>query len=330
MDIIRVTYSGRITAGKLKRFELPPKAPGLTEEQKYRALQLQNFGLEAMMENREALDLPNLSNLHEASEPSQSRRRGAKGITSHGRSLVRDAALWLQEKYGRQHLSFLTLTIPPECLVPVVVQQWSDLTRKLRQRLQRLLLSRGLPPQLVGVVEIQEKRGRSASGLPPLHWHFVFCGRNKYESWKITPVEVKELWLDLLHAHTGVRSDAHSSVDIRRVEKDAAGYLGKYMSKGSKSCSEYDIDVLPASWYLCTTELRKTVKKLEVYFTGKAAELFYDAVQMGAVALKFSKLVTLISDAGASIHVGWYGEVASREDYWKVLMLAADCRDMVA
>lgn len=330
MDILKISYSGRVTAGNLKELDLaeytPP--PELTEDQRWMGALLHEHGLETILEHRDALDLPNLSNLHGDASAPPLRQRGSLGITSHGRDLVRSAAQYLQDTHGARNLSFLTLTIPPECLLPSLVQDWSNTSRKLRQRLQRLLQSRGLSGELVAVVEIQEKRGKSESGLPPLHWHFVFHGRMKNGAWAVTPAEYRELWLDLLHSVTGVRSEAHASCDVNRVHKSAAGYLGKYMSKGSKSCSQYDIEVLPASWYMCTSVLRKTVKKLEVYLTGKTAQRLFDFLVDNKDYLAFSKFVTITTNDGRLVPVGWYGETRDRSQYYELLQMCYDLRDV--
>jgi len=41
-------------------------------------------------------------------------RRGTKGITAHGRNMIRAGCHWLEESFGKKNLTFLTTTLPDE------------------------------------------------------------------------------------------------------------------------------------------------------------------------------------------------------------------------
>ena len=100
-------------------------------------------------------------------------RKGLKGITPQGKRMVRSCAAILEDKYGRECITFGTATLPPLLAEEIVMvcNSWSDLTRKFFQELRRLLQRRGLSTDFVYVTEIQEKRfDRWGQVYPHLHW----------------------------------------------------------------------------------------------------------------------------------------------------------------
>lgn len=191
---------------------------------------------------------------------------GLKGITGYGKKMVRSGAVLLQRRYGRGNLSFLTLTVPELSVneLGLIARSWGSLINRLMQFLQRLLESQGLPGRIVSVTELQPKRLLSGS-LGCLHVHAVFQGRHgKRSAWILKPQEVRAWWLSALGRVIGRTVSSDSVENLQRVRKNADGYLGKYMSKGSegaKKLSEmFGPEVVPGQWWNMDKGTRSWVK----------------------------------------------------------------------
>ena len=280
---------------------------------------LKTHGYEEALRLQHHLGLSSDLNSHIPPEPKSRARRGLKGLGSQGRKVVCDSALWLEEKYGCNRLSFLTLTLPTECMTERVLLDWSEICRKLTQWLRRQLEKHNLPTHVVGVVEIQEKRQAAVGDIPALHLHLVIVGRPAYGHWIIPPHRLREYWNKVLQQHAGSEIRSSAATRIERVRKSSYGYLGKYMSKGSKAVSQVNPKFLPTSWYICTLELRRTMKRLTLYVTGERARELREYLIGKDGLLRFSKLVTIIDDFGRSIPVAWYGQIRERSGYWETV-----------
>lgn len=195
-------------------------------------------------------------------------QRGAKGITVYGARLVKNGCYLLQNKYGKERLSFLTTTLPgsPE-MTTLAASGWGEITRRFMQALKEKLVREGLPPFIVSVSEVQMKRFMDTGGMP-LHLHLVFVGRPLDNApWALKKEWVNKCWktavCGVIPAMKG--ENFGPSTRVERVEKDAGGYLGKYMSKGAATVDfiiqEYPdlYEFLPKAWYNLTREMRTTV-----------------------------------------------------------------------
>ena len=222
-------------------------------------------------EGASALDLTLLNNLPEqnptGTTPPEKARYGLKGMTSEARRKVRASAYLLQERYGKERLSFVTLTVPPLGDVQSerrLGSRWHDALRYLVRRIKRLLLERELPPSLVGVCEIQVKR-YAKSGQFPLHIHLVLVGRKrKRGGWGIHYSEFRQAWADILEGIVGHSIETRYLENVKEVEKDAGNYLGKYMSKSQNEIEKVLDDgnewMLPKQWWFSTIEMKKWLK----------------------------------------------------------------------
>ena len=99
------------------------------------------------------------------------------------------------------------------------------------------------------------------------------------------------------------------------------------MSKGVKAISRFNPKYLPRCWYICTLDLRREIKRLELYVTGAQATALYDFLVGNSDFLAFSKLVSLTDELGRSIPVGWYGQVVDRRAYWGLYEFWVDYLD---
>lgn len=203
-----------------------------------------------------------------ADPPPERARRGLKGITRHGARTVRNGAFLLQQKYGRRNLTFLTCTMPsvPQTKQFEIALAWPEIVRKFGQAVKRLLVAAGLSGTFVGCTEIQGARYQKDGGMP-LHLHLVMVGRKYGKGWAIDANQWRSLWRNALVNEVDGLEDVSfaASVDCQAVKKDAAGYLGKYMSKGPGQISAMvDEDpgiavFLPATWWICSLKLRRAI-----------------------------------------------------------------------
>lgn len=181
--------------------------------------------------------------------------------------MVRNACRLMQDRSGREHLSFWTVTLPNVSKrdSETISENWADIVRVLMQRLRRRLHKAGLPAMSVAVTEVQAKRFANSDVLC-LHLHVVFQGRHKYRAWSVQPSEFDEMWASVLAPYlerTQSEYDWSASSNIQPVKRSAEGYLGKYMSKGRDDCEKYReagyTGSFPTSWYSVTNCLRRAV-----------------------------------------------------------------------
>lgn len=190
-------------------------------------------------------------------------RKGSKGLSSHGRRLLRFAAATVEKRAGSPTaLSFLTLTLPPMSNESwrAVLEGWGHIVRTFTQWLSRKLRSAGLPGHLVGCVELQTKRAE-ATGEPALHIHTVFQGRTRRSSWAVTPKQCRGAWKRAIEGQISERLEFANSENLTQVRKSAAKYLSKYMSKGTgewlSSVAPEFAELHPCSWSFTPDALKR-------------------------------------------------------------------------
>lgn len=225
-------------------------------------------------EGAASIGLSKVANSHKTSEAgAEAARKGLNGITLYGQRMVRNAAYLMQQAWGGNQLSFVTCTLPGGAAETVeAAKAWAEIVRKFTSTLKRDLEAKGLPGLIAGVTEIQPKRAARDGGCP-LHLHMVFRGAMKDYQWCLTPGRIQLLWSRaVLNTCPGFRGlNFHASCNVQRVRSSAAGYLGKYMSKGagdikaSIEANDGCIDHLPHHWYTLTNEARDLVKRNTSY-----------------------------------------------------------------
>lgn len=270
------------------------------------------------------LDSSNAPNSHSAA------RRGQNGISGHGKKLVRNGALRMERESGVRNLSFLTLTIPGigEEGAIALVDNWAEVVRVFQQKLKRRLIKCGLPGEIIGVTEVQEKR-MASSGVVALHLHLLFQGRQPYKHWALSPGEVRGMWRDTLSPYLSQFSSElywDACENLVPVKRSAVGYLGKYLSKGSKVCKEiiknYPDIVLPSCWYICTNTLRKRVYQNIAYLTSDSSPWFSDicSSQSSLNCFVFIHPVFIPMKDGSQLHIGWIGKLDP--DFLRIVKLS--------
>ena len=217
------------------------------------------------------LDLTLLRNLPLGETPPHQtparQRYGLQGMTSMARRKVRASAYLLQERYGKERLSFLTLTVPPLGDVASerrLASRWHDAVRYLLRRLKALLAQAKLPPFVVGVSEVQVARYAN-SGQFPLHLHTLFVGRRtKHGGWLIHYSALRKAWAEILEGIVGHPIETRYLENVKGVKKDAGNYLGKYMSKSQNEVDKIRADgnewMLPHQWWFSSKEMKDFLK----------------------------------------------------------------------
>ena len=270
------------------------------------------------------LGLSLLSNSHRvalgiASPPPEKAQRGSKGITALGSRTVRNAAFLLQQRYGIGRLGFYTFTLPPvdACSEYEAGREWAEIIRVFLQSVGRLLKAAGLPPSYVGCTEIQEGRYARYGGLP-LHLHVVMVGKSRSGPWVITSDQWRALWrravIGRCRSFESVSFSA--SVDTARVKKSVEGYLGKYMSKGSKILGQLIADdpglteFLPRSWWCCSMNLRRAIARRMTGGNNTASKLLTD-VRRDDSRVDYASEITVSMSDGQRVPVAVIGKLSA-------------------
>lgn len=186
-------------------------------------------------------------------------KRVNRKFTPKARRLVRNGCYLLGDK---PYLSFLTLTLPPLSVEEdfLVHSDCHRLFNVIQTKITRWLKRADLPGEIVSVREYQ-RRGA-------LHWHLVFVGRKRGQTWAISPRQFTTIWNDTLGEFIGRNIDSQASTNVQRVKRDAARYLSKYMTKQNActdDASNGDVPVearpLPSgrSWNI-SLSLRRRIK----------------------------------------------------------------------
>lgn len=185
--------------------------------------------------------------------------KGSHGLTSRGRKLILRSGACLRD--FPRCLAFWTVTLPDEALIPLLDRGlWPRFQERLRKELVRLLKAAGIPPLVLGVVEIHPRRSKAA-GRPLPHVHVVFRGkRNRWHPWAIETWRLDGVIRAAL-ATCDIRGiDLSAAGNIQAVRKDAAAYLAKYLGKGGGHCSMgAERETSPVSCWWFRTRLLKAL-----------------------------------------------------------------------
>mgnify|MGYP000514497478 CR=1 FL=1 len=193
------------------------------------------------------------------------KRYGTHGITSSGARIVRNAAYLIEREGGKHRAVFATCTVPslPMEGMRVLHENWHKVIDMYRLRMKRILADKNLSGELITVSEVQEKR-YERTGIPVLHIHSLFIGKTRSGKWAISTKDHDRIWRAVLSSVIGHGEfDSAACCNLQRVKKSAEGYIGKYMTKGSKCVRKMSADGftgwLPKQWWSCSRSLRARV-----------------------------------------------------------------------
>lgn len=246
-------------------------------------------------------------------------RQGLNGITSHGTRMVRNAAHLIEREGGRSGAVFATATVPelPLEQMAILHERWHKATEIYRLNLKRMLQKKGLSGESVSVFEIQEKRYKR-TGVPVLHIHTVFRGKTRSGQWAITPEDHDRIWVAALNAAIGTNLvDVRAACNLQRVKQSTEGYIGKYMTKGTKVVAELVSKGftrwIPKHWWACSRPLRARIDA-ETRCPHELADWLNDSADIeGSEVWLWHRDIVLEMSDGHKITIARYGRLSIRQ-----------------
>lgn len=170
----------------------------------------------------------------EFSPPPPSRKRCLSMSTSMRRN-IRNAAYMMEQDYGKDNLSFLTLTLPDLSSEDLqsCSDNWGKMVDQILKYLRKRVEKHGINFAYVYCSEIQLKRLQQR-GEYALHLHILFRGRcAKKKPWCVTPCQVRKAWAGIIRCvigHSRFCADALENLQV--IRRSAGAYIAKYLSKG--------------------------------------------------------------------------------------------------
>ena len=231
-----------------------------------------------------------LASISESSKLSQKRGGyGGKGITAYGQRVLRNGAILLERRYSRRRLGFFTATIPyvDRTALRIIRASWGRITSRFFQEISREYDRKKTEFAYYGCTEIQEKRYRATGDcVPHLHWVAPCYVSHSYEF--VTDANwLRRVWNNILYTTVARGMEGRvpsipkdgASIDAQIVKKSAGGYIGKYMSKGTKICDELNeagYEDLPKQWWFSNKLGKDLYKSSLIAIPSKVAEeIFY-------------------------------------------------------
>lgn len=207
-------------------------------------------------------------------KPSQGRKKLLSMTRNMGRNL-RNAVYLLEERYGKDQLSFLTLTLPnlSRSDLSLCCANWDVMVNTFFKWLRTKLEMSLLELEYVYCTEIQPGRLRNRGEYAP-HLHVVFRGRSRIRSpWAVTWMDCRNAWAECIRKHISSDFDTRALENIQRVKKSAARYLSKYLSKGKNLIPQGLPDDAPlvelhTQWGGMSRHLSRAIKKRMVRLSG--------------------------------------------------------------
>jgi hypothetical protein len=213
---------------------------------------------------------------------------------------------------------------------------WHEFVRQLLQILTRWLKKQGLPPLVCSVTEIQPGR-LSEHQEAYLHLHLVWPNHwARSGNWAIDVDRLRSWCSDFLQSRGLWCDGAWVNVDTQRVRKTAAGYLSKYMSKGSAEIEAFAADcgwdAVPGQWWNLTKPARDLVKR----WTRKGEDVGHLLNEMIAFVFNAGDLSgfhwmqeIVLAFEDRKISVGWFGAL-TKEHRKELLQIIDGGRQLVA
>jgi hypothetical protein len=184
--------------------------------------------------------------------PSQARKSVSRGLAV------------LEE--NRRLLAFWTVTLTGDDLDAIALAGSLEVFQdRLRKELLRQLKRHGLPPTVVGVVELQGSRSKR-EGRPAPHFHVVFQGRRRRDkTWRLSKVVLDRVIVSALRSAGVAAETGGNRGNVQGVKKSVRAYLAKYLTKGSSDVGGFHgfwaHRLIPRQWWFMTGELLALVRR---------------------------------------------------------------------
>lgn len=245
-------------------------------------------------------------------------RKGTKGITSHGRNQIRAGCHWLEERFGKRNLTFLTATLPDQAMLLCTPHTWSEVVNRFLKSLRYHLTNVGLCPEIVGCTEIQSSRLLKTDRTPPLHLHLLFQGRQPYGHWGIDKREYQRLWQQACLSVWPVSVDFGSSCRSESIYRSGVAYMSKYLSKGGKVLEQCNPELLPSAWYTISSHLKGIIKATISSCRNYLARTLYEQIRDSDILTWARDIYSVVHGDGSQYLLCWMGQIRDRSIYWKL------------
>lgn len=193
------------------------------------------------------------------------KKYGRKGITGYGRKMLKSGGKLLQESHRHYRLTFCTITLPdlPDTARKAVSEGWGKMLNRLIEFLSRRLVRQELPKAILCATEVQPKR-LERTGQAYLHLHLVWPNhQDEKRGWAIAPNDVRAWLNSYLETHYSLNDLGYINIDTQQVKQSAAGYIAKYISKGTDDVEAAIEDLgeegVPGQWWSMTKLLKEWV-----------------------------------------------------------------------
>jgi hypothetical protein len=180
---------------------------------------------------------PLVHQMVESSDKAETRsRKQCEKLSTNLARRIRNAGYILEQWYGKDNLSFLTLTLPNlgASDLALCCENWGRMVDNFIRSMKQRLKKKGVEFHYVYCTEIQPGRLTNKGEYAP-HLHMCFRGRSgKKKPWYVSPRQVRASWTACISNTVGHRDFEHRAVEnIQRVHKSCSRYLAKYLSKGN-------------------------------------------------------------------------------------------------
>lgn len=229
-------------------------------------------------------------------EPLHSRKKLLSMTRNMGRNL-RNAVYLLEEKYGKEQLSFLTLTLPNLSRdgLALCCSHWDVMVNTFMKWLRTRLELKCMELEYAYCTEIQSGRLKNRGEYAP-HLHIVFRGKAyRKQSWAVSWLDCRNAWADIISKFVSESFDTRALENIQRIKKSAARYLSKYISKGKNIIPQgaeenAPIQELHTQWGGMSRNLCRAIKRRIIRFTS--------GLQLGGIANQIVQHIAGLIDAG--------------------------------
>lgn len=202
-------------------------------------------------------------------------RKKCERLSKYMARSIRNGCYLMEQRYGVDNLSFLTLTVP--ALSPdgyeTVCHLWNILVNRFTKWLRKETIRReGYEQEYVYCTEIQEKRRRRTGVVAP-HLHIVFRGRRgRGGAWTFSPSEIRAKWAGYIRSYVGELFETRALENIQQVKSSAGGYLAKYLGKGVDAS---ECPALRTHWGGMSRNLSRLIKRCSTTWRSDRNEAEY-------------------------------------------------------
>lgn len=242
------------------------------------------------------------------------------GLTDRARKMLRRSFAAWETQLQPGTCAFGTLTLSPDAVSSLMTSErhtpavaYQGAVSRFMERLRKLLISRGLPGDVIWVTEIHPSRSQR-TGIAIPHIHFVCQTAHIKYKWVIKPSEIKHLWESAINAHGNVAEGKRfpSRCEIKCVKKSVARYVSKYLSKTKKDAivntPNLDVSMIPERWYAIANAIHKLTRKMTSVMSGEEVCVILDWLQKrGCPIVKRWGNIELPSETGRPVWLAsWF------------------------